>query len=166
MQIHELKVKPKKGRKRIGRGGKRGTFSGKGMKGQKARSGAPIDPLFQGGSTSLMKRMKKIRGFKAVTPKKNVFNLKDIELIFKDGETVTMESLIKAGILRKSEVKQGVKILGTGELTKKVTISEEILVSDSAAAAIKKVGGAVNVAEAIDGKKKLVKRIKEAKTEK
>ena len=55
MQIHELKVKAKKTKKRIGRGGKRGTYSGKGNKGHKARSGGNVDPLFQGGSTSLMK---------------------------------------------------------------------------------------------------------------
>ena len=70
MQIHNLKIQyPKKKRKIIGRGGKKGTYSGKGGKGQKGRSGVSIDPLFEGGRSSLIDRLKKIRGFKAFKPK-------------------------------------------------------------------------------------------------
>jgi len=143
MQIHELKVKPKKNRKRIGRGGKRGTYSGKGNKGQKARSGGNVDPLFQGGSTSLVERLKKTRGFKAINPKKNILSLFDIEDNFEDGSVVTLESLVEKKIFRKSEIKNGVKILGDGELNKKVTISKEIAVSISSSEAIKKAGGTI-----------------------
>jgi len=154
MQIHELKVKPKKSRKRIGRGGKRGTYSGKGNKGQKARSGGNVDPLFQGGSTSLMKRLKKVRGFKAITPKKNVLKLSEIEKEFNDGDTISYATLVEKKIFRKSEIKNGVKILSTGTLKKKVTISEEILISDSATLAIKKAGGKVEGAEVVKEVKK------------
>lgn len=143
MQIHELKVKPKKGRKRIGRGGKRGTYSGKGNKGQKARSGGNVDPLFQGGSTSLMKRLKKVRGFKAITPKKNILKLAVIEEKFENGEVVSYETLVEKKIFRKSEMKNGVKILSSGEIMKKVTVANNILISDSAAEAIKKAGGKI-----------------------
>lgn len=154
MQIHELKVKPKKNRKRIGRGGKRGTYSGKGNKGQKARSGGNVDPLFQGGSTSLVERLKKVRGFKAIIAKKNVLKLSVIEDKYSDGEVVSLETIVEKKIFRKSEIKNGVKILATGELKKKVTIAKEILVSDAATEAIKKVGGKIEEKEAKKKSKK------------
>lgn len=149
MQIHELKVKPKKNRKRVGRGGKRGTYSGKGNKGQKARSGGNVDPLFQGGSTSLIERLKKTRGFKAVAPKKNILKLSDIENNFKDGELISIENLIQKKIFRKREIKNGVKILGTGELKKKVTTDENIFVSASAIESIEKAGGKVGYVKVV-----------------
>ncbi len=136
MQIHELKVNKRKSRKRVGRGGKRGTYSGRGMKGQKSRSGAKKDPLFEGGRTSLIDRLKKIRGFKSVHPKKININLDDLEKNFKDGDTVSVESLIKFNLIKKSEAKRGVKILGNGKLTKKLSVDENILLSKSAKKAI------------------------------
>lgn len=156
MQIHELKVKAKKSKKRIGRGGKRGTYSGKGNKGQKARSGGNVDPLFQGGSTSLMKRLKKTRGFKAINSKKNILKLAQIEKSFNDGETVSLATLVEKKIFRKNEIKNGVKILATGELKKKITVSKEILISDSAVEIVKKAGGKVEgiVEEKKEAKKK------------
>ncbi|EKE20824.1 MAG: 50S ribosomal protein L15 [uncultured bacterium] len=157
MQIHELKVKPKKNRKRIGRGGKRGTYSGKGNKGQKARSGGNVDPLFQGGSTSLIDRLKKIRGFKAIVAKKNILDLNTIEEKFEDNSIVSIETLLEKKIFRKSEIKNGVKILGDGELKKKITISKEISVSKSSAEAIKKAGGKI---EEKPAKKKSKKELK------
>ncbi|HFC76622.1 MAG TPA: 50S ribosomal protein L15 [Candidatus Moranbacteria bacterium] len=147
MQIHELKVKAKKSRKRVGRGGKRGTYSGRGMKGQKSRSGGNVNPLFEGGKTSLIQKLKKKRGFKAVQPKKNVFKLEDIEKNFEDGSEITIASFVKKGLLRKSKAKSGIKILGTGSLTKKVIIKKDVLVSKSAIEMIKKVGGKVEVAK-------------------
>lgn len=136
MQIHELKVNKRKSRKRVGRGGKRGTYSGRGMKGQKSRSGAKKDPLFEGGRTSLIDRLKKIRGFKSVHPKKININLDDLEKNFKNGDTVSVESLIKFNLIKKSEAKRGVKILGNGKLTKKLSVDENILLSKSAKKAI------------------------------
>lgn len=143
MQIHELQVNKKKSKKRVGRGGKRGTYSGRGMKGQKSRSGGNVDPLFEGGRSSLVQRMKKLRGFKAITAKKNNINLDSIEAKFNDGDVVSTESVLKAGLIKKSKSNDGIKILGDGKLSKKVTISSEILVSKTAAEAIEKAGGKI-----------------------
>jgi len=136
MQIHELKINKKKGRKRIGRGGRRGTYSGRGMKGQKSRSGAKKDPLFEGGRSSLIDHLKKIRGFKSPYPKKINVDLSDLEKNFKTGDVVNFKSLIKSKLVKKSEVKRGIKILGDGKLTKKITIDKDIFLSKSAEKAI------------------------------
>jgi len=138
MQIHELKVNKKKDRKRIGRGGKRGTYSGRGMKGQKSRSGAKKDPLFEGGRTSLIDRLKKTRGFKSSHSKKVNINLDDLEKNFKDGDSVSVKSLMKLKLINKLEAKRGIKILGDGKLTKKLIIDKDILLSKSAEKAIGK----------------------------
>jgi large subunit ribosomal protein L15 len=137
--IHELKLKNKKKRKTIGRGGKRGTYSGRGNKGQKARSGGKaIDPLFEGGRSSLIERLKKVRGFKSPHPKKININLNDLERNFKSGDTVSLKSLIEIGLIDKIESRKGVKILGTGKLAKKLVIDKEISMSKSAEKATKK----------------------------
>ncbi|MCK9378715.1 MAG: 50S ribosomal protein L15 [Candidatus Moranbacteria bacterium] len=143
MQIHELKVKSKKNRKRIGRGGKRGTYSGKGNNGQKARSGAKRDYIFEGGKSTLIERLKKVRGFKSIAPKKLVLSLDMLEKKFANGETVNFETLVAKKVFRKNEISSGVKILGTGKITKKISVDKEILTSDSARIAIEKAGGKV-----------------------
>ncbi len=143
MQIHELKNKHKKKRKDIGRGGKRGTYSGRGNKGQKSRSGAKINPLFEGGRSSLIERLKKIRGFKSLRRKKTVFNLDDLDCYFQEGEAVGAEQLIKKGLLDKVKAGHGVKILGNGKINKKLEIEKDILLSSSARAAVEKAGGIV-----------------------
>ena len=144
MQIHQLKTKKRKARKTIGRGGKRGTYSGKGNKGQKARSGAKIDPLFEGGRSSLIMRLKKVRGFKAFVAKKNVIKLETLEKKFKNGDTVSMETLVAADLVKKTEAKNGVKILNTGKFSKKLIIAKNILLSKSAKDAIIKAGGTIS----------------------
>ena len=138
MQIHEIKVGKKRKRKTIGRGGKRGTYSGRGNKGQKARSGAHIDPLFEGGRSSLVERLKKVRGFKSPHAKKININLNDLERNFKSGENVDLKSLIEKGLIGKIEARSGVKILGTGKLTKKITVDKEITLTKSAKKEIEK----------------------------
>lgn len=138
MQIHELKISKRKNRKRVGRSGKRGTYSGRGMKGQKSRSGVSINPLFEGGRSSLMERLKKMPGFKSPHPKKININLNDLERNFKAGDAVSIDNLVKTGLVGKIEAKRGVKILGGGKLTKKLTIGKNILLSKSAKAAIEK----------------------------
>ena len=143
MQIHQLKVKKRKEKKTVGRGGKRGTYSGKGNKGQKARSGAKIDPLFEGGRSSLVMRLKKVRGFKSRNAKNTVVKLEKLEKIFKDGDIISLESLLKAKLVDKSNAKNGVKILNSGKLTKKLTISKEILLSQTVKDAIIKAGGKI-----------------------
>lgn len=159
MQIHELKVNKRKTKKRVGRGGKRGTYSGRGMKGQKSRSGGNVDPLFEGGRSSLIQRMKKLRGFKAINAKKNNINLDQIEKTFKDGDTVSVESALKAGLIRKSRSGDGLKVLGDGKITKKVTIDKDVLVSETAAKAIEKAGGKIGV----EAEKKTEKKVEKKK---
>ena len=144
MQINTLQLKNKrKKRKTIGRGGKKGTYCGKGNKGQKARSGAHVDPLFEGGRSTLIDHMKKVRGFKSRTAKKAVASLEMIGKKFKDGEVVNKETLIKSGIIGKLEAKDGIKIVGGDKITKKLTIDKSILLSAAAKSAIEKAGGAV-----------------------
>lgn len=139
MQIHTLPSRNTKKRKRIGRGGKRGTYCGRGLKGQKSRSGASIDPLFEGGRSSLIERMKKVRGFTSPHPKKNIVSLESIDRAFKDGETVSLETLIARGLVQKLRAKSGIKVLGNGKLSKKVIFSSDILFSRTAQDAIKKI---------------------------
>lgn len=143
MQIHQLTVKKRKEKKTVGRGGKRGTYSGRGNKGQKARSGASIDPLFEGGRSSLVERLKKVRGFKSLHAKKTVVKLEALEKTFKDGDIISMETLLSSKLVDKADAKNGVKILTTGKITKKLTISAEILLSTTAKDAIIKAGGTI-----------------------
>ncbi len=132
MQIHELQLTPRKKKKVIGRGGKRGTTSGKGTKGQKARSGGNVDPLFEGGRSTFTERLKKVRGFKAVNPKKITITLAQLERAYENGETVSVETLLaKKLVARKARV-AGVKIVSTGKLTKKLKLDDAIFTSESA----------------------------------
>jgi len=132
MQIHTLKLNsPRKSRKTIGRGGKKGTYSGRGNKGQKARSGAHVKPLFEGGRSTLIDRMKKKRGFKSIKPKKIVVKFSDLVKKFPDGTKITIEDLVKNNLVDKREVSHGVKILGPKTDEKKFSFDENIFVSKS-----------------------------------
>lgn len=138
MQIHEIRPKTKKkDKKRIGRGGKRGTYSGKGIKGQKARAGAGIKPGFRGSDTPLWKKFHKARGaskkleikkpgFQLHHPKPEIVNLRDINRKFSEGEIVSPKTLLEKGLIDK--IKHKVKILGKGKLTKKL-IFKNVLMS-------------------------------------
>lgn len=132
MQIHELKVTKKKGRKRIGRGGKTGTTAGRGSNGQKSRSGASVDPLFEGGRSTLLERMKKVRGFKSIHPKKHTVTLSTLDRVLADGDVITRALLVQKGAVDKKALLEGVKIVATGTLTKKVTLGEDVLASETA----------------------------------
>lgn len=141
MQLNTLKLKNRrKQRKTIGRGGKKGTYCGKGMKGQKARSGGNVDPLFEGGRSTLIDHMKKKRGFKALNKKNAIVSLKAIAKKFKNGDTINAESLIKAGLVDRIEAKNGIKILGGKGIKIKLSIDKEILLSESAKKSIGKIG--------------------------
>jgi len=122
MQLHELKpTHKKKTRKRVGRGGKRGTYSGKGMKGQRSRAGKRLKPVIR----SLIKRYPKLRGYKfnPQTTKPVVINFEVLEKKFKSGDKVSPKILLEKGLIRKIKGKVPlVKILGRGELTKSLTI--------------------------------------------
>jgi large subunit ribosomal protein L15 len=144
MQIHTLKLKKRKGKKSVGRGGKKGTYSGRGNKGQKARSGAPIDPLFEGGRSSLTDRMKKIRGFKSIKAKALILDIVKLGKKFKDGESVNRESLIKKGFFDKMETEgMRIKILGNSPISIKLKIGENILLSASSRKSIETAGGEI-----------------------
>lgn len=124
MQIHQIKPKHKlKKRKRIGRGGKKGTYSGKGMKGQKSRAGKRLAPIIR----ELIKKYPKLRGYRTQKREKDIaiINIGDLDKNFKDSEVVSPESLIKKRLIRKIKGKvPKVKILGRGELTKKIIIEK------------------------------------------
>lgn len=141
MQIHDLKVKIQKKKRRIGRGGKKGTYSGRGMKGQKSRSGANVNPIFEGGRSTLIEHLPKIRGFKSHRPKNQVVDLAHLEKHFADGDIVNPQSLLAKRIV--DNMKVTIKILGDGELRKKITV-EKCLVSKVAKEKIEKAGGKVS----------------------
>jgi len=117
-----------------------GKTAGKGHKGQKARSGAPR-PGFEGGQMPLYRRLPK-RGFKNRNAKQIVaINLGDLEC-FENGADVTVEALLDAGIIKKAL--DGVKILGNGELTKKLNVTVNAF-SESAKEKIEALGGKAEV---------------------
>lgn len=123
MKLHELKpaVGSRKAPKRVGRGtgSGLGRNAGKGEKGQNARSGGGVRPGFEGGQMPLYRRLPK-RGFTNIFAKEIIAINVDKLNIFEDGTEVTPELLIERGVIGK--VKDGVKILGNGELTKKLTV--------------------------------------------
>jgi large subunit ribosomal protein L15 len=116
MQIHQLQPKKKlKKRKRVGRGGKRGTYSGRGIKGQKARAGNNKQPLVR----ELIKKYPKLRGYRIASKKKKFqeLNLVVIDKNFKEGDLITPQALLEKDLI--DTIKKRVKILGKGELKKK-----------------------------------------------
>ena len=123
-----------------GHGSGNGKTAGKGHKGQKARSGAPR-PGFEGGQMPLYRRLPK-RGFTCINSKEIVgIGLERLN-VFEDGAEVTVEALIKKGIVKNP--KDGVKIIGNGELTKKLVVKVNAY-SASAAEKIQAVGGKAEV---------------------
>lgn len=123
-QLNNLQSLVKK-RKRIGRGGSRGGTSGRGYKGQKARSGAHIGSIFEGGQMPLTRRLPK-RGFNNANFKKE-YILVSIALLdksFEDGATITKEKLLEKRLItfKKSTTNPLIKVLGTGELHKKFEV--------------------------------------------
>ena len=144
MQLNDLRPAQgaRKNRKRVGRGnGSSGTFCGRGMNGQLSRSGGGKGSGFEGGQMPLAQRLPKLPGF---TNRNRVeyapVNVARLDAYFNDGDTVTRESLVEKGIIKKSTAK--VKVLGDGELTKKLTVDVD-KVSASAIAKIEAAGGKV-----------------------
>ena len=124
MKLHELEknIGAKHSKKRVGRGSGSGLgkTSGLGQKGQKARSGGSINPVFEGGQLPLYRRLPK-RGFSNYPFKKEyaVINLSDLN-VFEDGTVVTPALLKEKGIVKKQL--SGIKVLGEGQLDKKLTV--------------------------------------------
>jgi len=140
MQINTLKISKAKRKKRVGRGGKTGTYSGKGMKGQKARSGYSRRATWEGGRTTIVAATKKKRGFKSRNPKNQTISLSILDAKFVDGDIVTPAVLEERGLIKKVEVP--VKILNVGGISKKIVL-KDVLVSKSAAEKIEKAGGEI-----------------------
>lgn len=142
MQIHQLKPNHKtKNQKRVGRGGKKGTYSGRGGKGQTARSGRKMEPFIR----EIIKRYPKLKGYRTYSMPNHsvVVNLGILSEKFKDGEIVSPSSLIEKGIVRMIKGKMPeVKILGNGKISKKLTV-ENCKVSKSAKEAVEKAGGTI-----------------------
>ena len=146
MRLHELSPVDgsKKDVKRIGRGHGSGwgKTSGKGHKGQKARSGGSIRPGFEGGQMPLQRRVPK-RGFNNIFRKKIVaLNVNQLDSKFYNGAVVDAEALKNAGLVKNSF--DGIKILGNGELTKSLTVKVDAF-SESAKKAIEEAGGKAEV---------------------
>lgn len=139
MQLHELKSQYKRKRKKIiGRGGKRGTYSGKGQKGQKARAGHRIKPA----ERLLIAKFPKLRGIKnkSIQNKPQVVHVGDLNKKFQNGDTIDKEALIQAKFINKSD---NVKILDGGNVEKSFVI-KDIKISEKAKMKIEKAGGKIN----------------------
>jgi large subunit ribosomal protein L15 len=145
MKLHDLK--PTEGsrhrRRRVGRGESSGLGKtcGKGHKGQKSRSGASIRPSFEGGQMPLARRLPK-KGFNNAQFKTNfaIVNVSDLEEKFSDGDEVNEESLRACGLVK--GVCDAIKVLGSGDLSKKLTVTADKL-SATAREKIEKAGGSI-----------------------
>lgn len=155
MQLSDLKPKTTRPtRKRVGRGGKRGTTSGHGTKGQKGRAGASVRPGFRGGDNRIWQLFPKQRGagkkpgnnsphrkhryFSVAYAKPVVINLFALE-VFRDGDTVSPQTLADKLLV---PVKSRVKVLASGDLKRKLTF-KDVTVSEAAKAKIEKAGGTI-----------------------
>lgn len=143
MQLNQLKrVHKHKKRKRVARGGKRGKTAGRGTKGQKARAGHRLRPELR----DIIKKYPKLRGyrFKSIQTKPTPINLDLLQESFSAGDLVSPETLFAKELIKKSGGRmRKVKILATGKLTKKITLSG-CLSSAAAKKAIEEAGGTVN----------------------
>ena len=146
MKLHELSPVPgsTKERKRIGRGpaSGQGKTAGKGHKGQKARAGRGMQIGFEGGQMPLQRRIPK-RGFNNIFRKEfATVNIASLDKVFNDGDTVTIEALVASGLVKKTL--DGVKVLGNGEITKKLTVQVNAY-SETAKSKIEAAGGKAEV---------------------
>ena len=145
MQLNDLYPAPgsRKDRKRVGRGnsGYGGTTAGRGQKGQKSRSGGRKGPGFEGGQMKLAMRLPKLPGFRNPTRVEYFpVNLARLDALFNDGDVVDSDALVAKNVIKKSTTL--VKVLGDGDITKKLTVKVD-KVSASAQAKIEAAGGTV-----------------------
>jgi len=142
MQIHQLKsIHQKKRKKRVGRGGKKGTYSGRGLKGQNSRAGRKFQPAIR----DLIKKYPKLRGYRFNVFNKTtaVVNLGDLQKKFQADETVTPAVLFEKKLIRRIKGRlPDVKILGEGKLEKPLVI-KNCRFSESAKKGVEKSGGVV-----------------------
>jgi large subunit ribosomal protein L15 len=131
MKLISIKSKTKK---RIARGlsAGQGKTAGRGTKGQRSRSGFNLPNRFEGGQTALSMRLPKLPGFKSGHPKAMVITLDMISAAYKDGEEVSMKTLVEKKIATK--LNQKIKVLNNGKLTVKVTFASDLSISKSVVA--------------------------------
>tara|TARA_E500000331_G_scaffold123042_1_gene120524 strand:- start:9425 stop:9868 length:444 start_codon:yes stop_codon:yes gene_type:complete len=143
-QLHDIKRKNKNTPKsnQVGRGNaSKGTYSGRGIKGQLSRSGGNLNPTFEGGQLRLVKKLPHMRGFTNVFKKDYVaLNISDLINIFTQ-DSVTIEDFKQKGVIKN---KQMIKVLGNGEISKSLNL-EVHAISSSAKSKIEKAGGEVKV---------------------
>jgi len=164
LNLSNLKpAQPRKARKRVGRGlgSGKGRYSGRGIKGQKSRAGSHAMPAgFEGGQMPIDMRVGKLRGNTSadampIGPFRTYsqpVNLRDLEARFEAGEEVTPESLKAKGLIR--SIRKDVKLLGVGELTKKLSVTAHAF-SKSAVEKIEAVGGTITrLREPVERKRK------------
>ncbi len=138
LSLHTLPSLPGKKRQRVGRGNSSsGNYSGRGMKGQRARSGGKGGLKLRGIKQSMM-AIPKLRGFKSIHPKPQVVSLATLEKMHQPGDTVTVTSLHAAGLI--ANPKRAVKVLASGKLSKALTVQLQ-QASATAKQAIEKAGG-------------------------
>lgn len=138
MQLHQLRsIHKRKSKKRVGRGGKRGTYSGRGQKGQKSRAGHRIRPAIR----DLLIRIPKLRGVKnkPIRPKPKIINVGELERIAGDG-LLNKKILLDKKIIKKPS--ERVKLLGKGEVNKMFVI-EGLALSEKAREKILRAGGKI-----------------------
>jgi large subunit ribosomal protein L15 len=166
-------AQPRKARKRVGRGlgSGKGRFSGRGIKGQKARAGShKMRPGFEGGQMPIYMRLGKQRGpyskdAMPVGPHRTStvpVNLRDLDRVFDDGSEVTLEAMIDKGLIKNTRT--DVKILGQGDLSKKLTITAHAF-SATAREKIEKAGGTANALREPVVKKRKTRKAKPAAEE-
>jgi large subunit ribosomal protein L15 len=171
LSLSNLKpAQPRRARKRVGRGlgSGKGRYSGRGIKGQKARAGShTMRPGFEGGQMPIYMRLGKQRGpyskdAMPIGPHRTStipVNLRDLDRVFDDGAEVTVETLIEKGLIKNSRT--DVKILGQGELKKKLTVTAHSF-SASAREKIEQAGGTATALREPVEKKKRTRKAKPA----
>jgi large subunit ribosomal protein L15 len=164
-QLNLSTLKPaqaRKDRKRVGRGlgSGKGRYSGRGIKGQKSRAGSKKMPAgFEGGQMPLDMRAPKQRGATSADAMpigpfrtySHPVNLRDLERVFENGDTVDLDAMVAKGLLKNTKI--DVKVLGTGELTKKLSVTAHLF-SASAREKIEAAGGSVTALKAPKVRKK------------
>jgi large subunit ribosomal protein L15 len=174
LNLNTLKpAQPRKDRKRVGRGlgSGKGRYSGRGIKGQKSRSGSKKMPAgFEGGQMPLDMRAPKLRGNTSadampIGPFRTYsqpVNLRDLDRVFADGDTVDLDAMVAKGLLKNT--KTDVKVLGTGDLSKKLAVTAHSF-SASAREKIEAAGGSVTALKEPKVRKKKAKAKPQAEAE-
>nr|WP_072514752.1 50S ribosomal protein L15 [Ndongobacter massiliensis] len=148
MKLHQLKPArggATKARKRVGRGHASGwgKFAGRGRDGQNSRSGGGVRPGFEGGQLPLFRRLPKRGFYNPFSVNYATINVRDLNA-FEEGSVITADALVEAGLLHRSELKDGLKVLGNGEISKNLTV-QATKFSKSAVEKIQAAGGKAEV---------------------